>query len=606
MIIKLIKIFLLLTLVFPYAWADEQISACPEGSISRNKYIIEQNKIISVGPDVYLESAGTQHINTGIIPTQNTRVVAMIEITSNNGYNWIFGVINRNTLGKQSCYGLAINGEKYYSEISGNNKNYGGILPHNITHEFDFTVTTLKNAYNTYSTGATNLAQTETQMYLFANNNSTGSIYDQRFIGRIYYFKIYEGDELIRHFVPVPNGMQIGDFTVPSNGMWDIVEQKFYGNISNGDFIYGEKCTPCPAHQYYENNLCYDCPPGYTDDRNAGKVSISDCKIHCVGGYIANKYDTKCTDSGVGFWAPRSYVSYGQTSTPHKCPENMTSSGHGMSADEIDDCGRILWVNNKPIYLRNTKKTTPSLNVKLGDSIFYANTTPMTTLVGFTNLNSNLHIKHNNVIYLVHDDGLYNNINIAYNTYLEATGVEYINTEFIPSQNTTIEVTVMPTSANGYSWFFGNIDRTTLGKRSCFGLAQFNGYLYSEISGTNTQYTPMLNNTKYTFTFTSSDIHLDNSVIPTGANKESYTPATFPMYLFANNNGTGTYDQRFKGRIYDFKIYEAGELVRHFVPVHLGTHIGNFIVPSNGMWDQIEQRFYENIGTGSFIYGIEQ
>ena len=40
-------------------------------------------------------------------------------------------------------------------------------------------------------------------------------------------------------FVPVPIGLKIGDFVVPENGMWDIVEQKFYGNMGTGEFIYG-------------------------------------------------------------------------------------------------------------------------------------------------------------------------------------------------------------------------------------------------------------------------------------------------------------------------------------------------------------------------------
>ena len=55
----------------------------------------------------------------------------------------------------------------------------------------------------------------------------------------MYYAKIWDNDTLVRHFVPVPCGLQIGDFVVPSNGMWDIVEQKFYGNMGTGDFIYG-------------------------------------------------------------------------------------------------------------------------------------------------------------------------------------------------------------------------------------------------------------------------------------------------------------------------------------------------------------------------------
>ncbi len=50
---------------------------------------------------------------------------------------------------------------------------------------------------------------------------------------------IYNGDTLLGHFIPVPAGMVIGNYTVPANGMWDVVGQKFYGNSGTGDFIYG-------------------------------------------------------------------------------------------------------------------------------------------------------------------------------------------------------------------------------------------------------------------------------------------------------------------------------------------------------------------------------
>lgn len=54
-----------------------------------------------------------------------------------------------------------------------------------------------------------------------------------------YCFKIFQNNDLIQHLVPVPAGLKIGDYTVPSNGMWDIVEQKFYGNSGTGEFTYG-------------------------------------------------------------------------------------------------------------------------------------------------------------------------------------------------------------------------------------------------------------------------------------------------------------------------------------------------------------------------------
>ena len=106
-----------------------------------------------------------------------------------------------------------------------------------------------KNSYAQYGTKRKDLHKRQTtensSIYLFGANmtnkdgirkppayNATDGMY-------IYNTKIYEDDVLVRHFVPVPCGLKIGDFVVPENGMWDIVEQKFYGNMGTGEFIYG-------------------------------------------------------------------------------------------------------------------------------------------------------------------------------------------------------------------------------------------------------------------------------------------------------------------------------------------------------------------------------
>ena len=74
-------------------------------------------------------------------------------------------------------------------------------------------------------------------LYLFHVNRPNAKIMEH--IMNIYYVKLYENNVLIRHFVPVPRGLAIGDFIVPENGMWDIVEQRFYGNMGTGEFVYG-------------------------------------------------------------------------------------------------------------------------------------------------------------------------------------------------------------------------------------------------------------------------------------------------------------------------------------------------------------------------------
>lgn len=67
-----------------------------------------------------------------------------------------------------------------------------------------------------------------------------GSTWDRNTGFDYYHYKLFQNNNLIQHLVPVPIGLKIGDYTVPSNGMWDIVTQQFFGNSGTGEFSYGK------------------------------------------------------------------------------------------------------------------------------------------------------------------------------------------------------------------------------------------------------------------------------------------------------------------------------------------------------------------------------
>jgi hypothetical protein len=69
------------------------------------------------------------------------------------------------------------------------------------------------------------------------------------------------------------------------------------------------------------------------------------------------------------------------------CPNNLYSP---VGSSSIDQCGRILHVGDDIVYLRNMKRTTPSLNIKVGDNIYYANITSTPT---FMNIDSTHYFK---------------------------------------------------------------------------------------------------------------------------------------------------------------------------------------------------------------------
>ena len=125
--------------------------------------------------------------------------------------------------------------------------------------------------------------------------------------------------------------------------------------------------------------------------------AAADCKISCSGGtYIAAANNTSCSNVGAGYWAAASTVSQGSAGARNQCASGLTTIGYGAGADEAGDCGRILNVGTDKVYLRSTKKTTPSLNIKIGDQTYYGNMSTATK--------GKLRVKNGTTTYSVHDD----------------------------------------------------------------------------------------------------------------------------------------------------------------------------------------------------------
>jgi len=124
----------------------------------------------------------------------------------------------------------------------------------------------------------------------------------------------------------------------------------------------------------------YTCNTGYYMPANTDGCVICPENSYCSGGtYTFNETISQGIES---------------------CPNNWYSPT-GMSS--VAQCGRILHVGDSVIYLRSEKQTTPSLNVKIGNDIYYGN---MTTNDIPMNINTErkLKIRFNDTAYSVYDD----------------------------------------------------------------------------------------------------------------------------------------------------------------------------------------------------------
>lgn len=99
---------------------------------------------------------------------------------------------------------------------------------------------------------------------------------------------------------------------------------------------------------------------------------------------------------------------------------------------------------------------------------------------------------------------------------------------------------------------------------------------------------------KHNISYKNSALYFNNTVT---TRTNNYSSGYNNLTLFCSANGY------FEGKIYNYFCKRNGKPLIYFVPVSQGLKIGNFIVPSNGMFDIVEQKFYPNAGTGNFIYG---
>ena len=193
----------------------------------------------------YIESTGTQYIDTEYYNNPNTKVDITFMYLKSNGDAYSNGMIygSADTYNGRPSYSIGLTTENkiYYrnSNSAESFTNYSISSNQKINVITDKTSITIDgNTYQHNMSLITNNALFSS--YIFARHQLTDSSFVHvndaynPLIGRIYSCKIYDNDVLIRDMIPV----------LDKNGtacMYDKVNKKFYYNSGTGDFLYGEK-----------------------------------------------------------------------------------------------------------------------------------------------------------------------------------------------------------------------------------------------------------------------------------------------------------------------------------------------------------------------------
>ena len=183
----------------------------------------------------YIESTGTQYINTGFQPDQDTRIVMDIEVTGQTASTiCIFGTRDEAIASAVlSCALWSMSkGTEIRSDYFGDTKTVSFNMPGRRVqidkHGYICSVS------NTVITNELDLGHAALNLYLLTCNNAGAVNAAYNTSAKLYSCKIYDKGTLVRDFVPVL-------YEGVSVGLFDLVGQQFYGNAGTGSFTMGKE-----------------------------------------------------------------------------------------------------------------------------------------------------------------------------------------------------------------------------------------------------------------------------------------------------------------------------------------------------------------------------
>jgi len=552
----------------------------------------------------YLQSSGTQYIDTGVVAKSGLSSVLNFEYTA---LSYTASMLDARSGNNRFylCHAGAPSSTFYFYYGYGSAYQSSVVPTSNTKYliETNLSVGTQSMKVN----GTQILTGTDTtnynlnaNLYLFGMNYSTPQYLAS---AKLYCCKIWDNGTLIRDFIPVL------DWNM-TPCMYDKVSgQLFYNAGSGNDFLYGREIhyvdyLESTGTQYIDtgvkltNNHSVELDYQLTATGQSrtglfGALNLTGTNQGRFGSILSpsNRYLEHGYGSGNDYWQQGS-----PDTQRHKIYQKKNE----------------LYFDGTLIHTFNTATFSLAMNAYLGNFV-YTNYTPAlakyysskwwdgNTLVR----DYKPAIDENGVCFWFDkvQHTIYDNAGTGLFKYpereleyIESTGTQYIDTGYVPNINTECSMNVA----------FTSLDTTY---RTPFSVRTANSASNSfTIMSANSQQ----NNNSFAFgsTYWSGSVGLQitlNKITKailkkdyaywdgnTGNPGNSITPTSLTAYMFARN-ANGTASNFFKGRIYDCQLKENGTLVRDYIPC--------FKDGSSGMYDKANNVFYPNAGTGSLVCG---
>lgn len=540
----------------------------------------------------YLEFDGNQWLDTGIIGNQDTEIQAKFLPAINTAYR-VYG-----------SYATDKNITAYESPNGGNHR-FGNRTIILVSDSNVVTIVQNKNGITykgkSYNYDTVNDFETASTLYVGDINGFTGGY---RFSGKLYYFRILQNDKLIMDLIPV-----LDKNLVPS--MYDKVSGKYFYNQGDGEF----------GWRLPNQLACIENTSTQWIDTEYNGVSTVELKAQGTATSGASQVVIGVTSGGGNFFS--GYASTNKWGV---------GSGAGLSDLDYTELGvfKIHFDSNRNSfeYNGNTYYRSGTLNQErnyylfrcygLSGTHYYARAKIYYCKMWDSNGKLARYfipvIDENNEVCMYdlvkkkyhYNQGSGNFTGHAEDgskvvSYLESTGTQYIDLNYIPTAETGSKIKVSVTGggdmvicgsrndSGSTRIYFASTITSSSGYHITYGR---NIYVYLEaIIPANTIYEQFVNYKNSNIVRVISD---GEDLVNTTLFELTFTP-TQSLCLFANNSG-GTIGTKFRGKVYSLTLTEGDKVVMNLLPV-----LDNSSVPC--MYDTYSGTyFYDESGNG-FNYG---
>ena len=186
--------------------------------------------------------------------------------------------------------------------------------------------------------------------------------------------------------------------------------------------------------------------------------------------------------------------------------------------------------------------------------------------------------------------------------YLQSSGTQWINTEYILQSSDTVELKAEYAKRGSLKYSTAYLCGSDTTYDRGFNIAEdIQGFGIRDVFGNGRNNSGVSPGIGIEFVVVSSisllRVVIGETITEISKEASTYTPLNFPVYLFTTNRNNSAYIAAFIGKIYYAKITNSqGEMTLNCIPC-----LDADGVPC--LYDLISKKALYNIGTGSFTWG---